>query len=190
MIKANEIKIVPLKDIKLNPKNRNKHPKEQIERLAQIIDYQGFRAPLIVSNRTGLIVAGHGRYEAAKLLKLKEVPVMYQDFESEEQEYAAQVSDNAIASWAELDLSGINADLPELGPDFDLDLLGIKDFTLDLSEKINNEAGLMKDQFGAPPFSVLNAREGWWQDRKKEWLAKGIKSELGRGDDLEERERE
>jgi DNA modification methylase len=35
-----------------------------------------------------------------------------------------------------------------------------------------------------PPFSVLNARDGWWQDRKREWLGLGIKSELGRGDDL------
>lgn len=32
-----------------------------------------------------------------------------------------------------------------------------------------------------PPFSVLNAREGWWQERKRQWLALGIKSELGRG---------
>lgn len=32
-----------------------------------------------------------------------------------------------------------------------------------------------------PPFTVLNAREGWWQDRKKAWLALGIKSEEGRG---------
>ena len=33
-----------------------------------------------------------------------------------------------------------------------------------------------------PPFSVMNAREGWWQNRKKAWLALGIKSELGRGE--------
>jgi len=135
MIRANEIQIVSIKDIKLNPKNRNKHPKEQIERLAEIIKYQGFRNPLIISSRTGLVVAGHGRYEAAKMLKLKEVPVMVQDFESEEQEYAAQVSDNAIASWAELDLSGINLDVPDLGPDFNIDLLGIKDFVLEPAEK-------------------------------------------------------
>jgi hypothetical protein len=32
-----------------------------------------------------------------------------------------------------------------------------------------------------PPFSVLNAREGWWQDRKRAWLSLGIESELGRG---------
>lgn len=35
-----------------------------------------------------------------------------------------------------------------------------------------------------PPFSVLNAREGWWQERKRAWLSLGIKSELGRGGDL------
>jgi len=32
-----------------------------------------------------------------------------------------------------------------------------------------------------PPFSVWNAREGWWQDRKRAWMSLGIKSELGRG---------
>ena len=36
-------------------------------------------------------------------------------------------------------------------------------------------------EFLIPPFSVLNAREGWWQERKRAWLALGIQSELGRG---------
>lgn len=135
MIKASEIKIVSLKSLKLNPKNRNAHPEEQIDRLVKIIQYQGFRNPLIVSNRSGLVVAGHGRYEAAKRLELKTVPVMFQDFESEEQEYAAQVSDNAIGYWSNLDLSAINTDIVDLGPDFDIDLLGIKGFTIDVADK-------------------------------------------------------
>ena len=33
-----------------------------------------------------------------------------------------------------------------------------------------------------PPFSVLDARQGYWQDRKRAWLALGIQSELGRGE--------
>jgi hypothetical protein len=65
---------------------------------------------------------------------MTEVPVDEQDFESDEAEYAFLVSDNAIAQWASLDLSAINLELPELGPDFDIDLLGLKDFTLDPSE--------------------------------------------------------
>lgn len=56
-IRANEIKLVSLDEIKLNPRNRNKHSKEQITRLAEIITYQGFRNPLIISNRSGLCVA-------------------------------------------------------------------------------------------------------------------------------------
>ncbi len=41
--------------------------------------------------------------------------------------------------------------------------------------------GPLADRFMAPPFSVLNAREGPWQDRKQKWIDIGIKSELGRG---------
>lgn len=134
--RALEIKIVPIEDIHPNPDNRNDHPAEQIERLVQIIRYQGFRSPLIVSKRTGLLVAGHGRLEAAKALLLRTVPVIYQDFDSADQERACNVSDNAIALWAVLDLAGINEDLKDFdGIDFNLDLLGIKDFVVDMAEK-------------------------------------------------------
>lgn len=135
MIRAKDIAIVSVKDLRPNHKNRNIHTPAQIERLTEIIRYQGFRNPLIVSNRSGLVVAGHGRLMAAKKLGLKEVPVLFQDFDSEEQEYAAQVSDNSIASWAELDLAGINADLGDLGPGFDLDMLGLKSFELEPADK-------------------------------------------------------
>lgn len=114
-----------------HPKNRNKHGQDQIDRLAEIYQYQGIRHPIIVSKRSGFIVAGHGRKLAAIRAGVKEFPVVYQDFESDEQEYAFIQSDNAIALWADLDLAGINADLPDLGPDFNIEMLGIKNFTLD-----------------------------------------------------------
>lgn len=44
--------------------------------------------------------------------------------------------------------------------------------------------GGLTEEFGAPPFSVLDARSGWWQERKTWWLVKGIKSEVGRGANL------
>lgn len=128
--------MVSVKELKPNPLNRNSHPKDQIERLAKILEYQGWRYPIKVSKRSGLITSGHGRLEAAKLLKLKEVPVSFQDYADEAQEYADLTADNAIASWSELDLSGINSDIVDLGPDFDLDLLGIKDFVLEPVEKL------------------------------------------------------
>jgi len=125
-------KLLSIKEIKPDPENRNKHDKEQIENLAEIIEYQGWRHPLIINQETGLLRAGHGRLQAAKKLKLKEVPVVYQSFKDSDQDYAFMVSDNAIARQAELDLSGINADIGKLGPDFDIKLLGIKDFKIDI----------------------------------------------------------
>lgn len=42
----------------------------------------------------------------------------------------------------------------------------------------------LAQRFIVPPFSVLDARQGYWQERKRAWLALGIRSELGRGEDL------
>lgn len=39
----------------------------------------------------------------------------------------------------------------------------------------------LSERFLMPPFSVLDARQGYWQKRKRMWLEIGIKSELGRG---------
>jgi hypothetical protein len=39
----------------------------------------------------------------------------------------------------------------------------------------------LADRFGIPPFSVLDARQGAWQARKRAWIGLGIQSELGRG---------
>lgn len=38
----------------------------------------------------------------------------------------------------------------------------------------------LSERFVIPPFSVLDARQGYWQDRKRAWIALGIQSELGR----------
>jgi len=131
-IKSKEITIVDIKEVKPHPKNRNFHSDEQIQRLSEIIKYQGFRDPLIISNQTGLLVSGHGRLMAAKKLGLKKLPVIFQDFESPDQEYASLISENSIASWSELNLTAINGDIAELdGESFDLELLGLKDFKLD-----------------------------------------------------------
>lgn len=137
-IKAQNISIVPVTSLKPKQNNRNFHPDDQIQRLAELFKYQGFRNPLIVSNQSGEIVCGNGRYLAALRAGLKELPVIYQDFESAEQEYAYHVSDNAVSLWAELDLSGINTDLQDLGPDFNIDMLGIKDFTLEPLDRYDN----------------------------------------------------
>lgn len=128
-------KLLPIGELKPHPKNRNKHPNEQIERLAKVLGFQGWRYPIKVSNRSGFITSGHGRLAAAKLRGWASVPVNFQDYDSEEQEIADVTSDNAIASWAELDFAAINMDVTDLGPDFDIDHLGLKNFLLEPAEK-------------------------------------------------------
>jgi hypothetical protein len=46
------------------------------------------------------------------------------------------------------------------------------------------KSGPLAQRFEFPPFSVLNAREGAWQERKAAWLSLGIKSEVGRSGGL------
>jgi len=45
-------------------------------------------------------------------------------------------------------------------------------------------SGVVAERFTFPPFTILDAKQGDWQERKREWLSIGIKSEIGRGDNL------
>ena len=127
--------LVAIENLKPHPKNRNNHPKDQIKRLAKILDYQGWRYPVKVSKQTGFVTSGHGRIESAKENGWKDVPVSFQDYETSDMEIADLNADNEIARWADLDLSGLNDDIKDLGPDFDIEMLGIKNFTIDVVEK-------------------------------------------------------
>jgi hypothetical protein len=129
-IKATSIVMVPINKIIPNDKNNNIHTEEQKRYARKIFDYQGFRAPLLISNRTGKLVAGHLRLEIAKEKGVTELPCMFQDFDSEEQEYAHLTADNALAAQSSLDFGQINSDILEFGP-FDIELLGIKDFVIE-----------------------------------------------------------
>lgn len=155
MIEAKAIEMVSLSDIKLNPKNRNKHPPEQIDRLVEIIKYQGFRRPVTISNLSGFLSCGEGRYLAAQKLGIKSIPAMRQDYADEAQEYADGIADNAIDKWAELDKSLILTDILELGPDFDLDMLGVKSFQLpeDFSLKELNQSDENAEWVNMPEFT-------------------------------------
>lgn len=138
--KLEDVEWIDIKALKLNPKNPNKHPKEQIERLAKILKYQGFRQPIVVSNQSGFVVAGHGRLAAARKNKWDKVPVVRQDFTDATQEYAHMTADNAIASWAELSMEEINMETMELGP-FDTELLGIKNWETIPEDKYADKDG-------------------------------------------------
>ena len=117
--------LVAIEKLVPNPRNPNQHPQSQIAILAKVIAHQGWRSPIVVSSRSGFIVAGHGRYEAAKALGLSQVPVDYQDFPTDADEYAHLVADNRIAELSEADEAGLREILGELkASDFDMELSG------------------------------------------------------------------
>lgn len=112
--------------------NPNDHSEEQIKHLAYLMVKLGVRTPIIVDVDRKIIASGHGRRLAALEAKIEKYPVVYQKFETYEELYAFVVSDNAIATQAELDQAKVREMLPKLGPDFDIELLGIKDFEIEV----------------------------------------------------------
>jgi hypothetical protein len=175
-------------------KNSRTHSDAQVAQIAASIKEFGWTNPILVDKDNG-IIAGHGRLLAARKLGYKEVPTIELADLTETQKRAYIIADNRLALNAGWDNEMLTIELNDLLADgFALELLG---FDADELEKLLDDAkeeqngiaekGNLSDRFLIPPFSVLNAREGWWQDRKRAWLALGIKSEEGRGggDDME-----
>jgi ParB-like chromosome segregation protein Spo0J len=161
-------------------------PESAILKVAASIREFGWRQPIVV-DAAGVVLVGHTRLLAAKHLGLETVPVHVAKGLTPAQAKAYRLADNRVGeetSWA-LDVLGV--ELQDLkGEGFDLaplgfDLAELEGPTERAKTKAAAERTLM-ERFGIAPFSVLNAREGWWQERKRAWLAIGIQSELGRGD--------
>lgn len=97
-----------------NPRNPNRHPDKQVALLAKVIRHQGWRSPIVVSNRSGFVVKGHGRLEAAKLLQVEQVPIDRQDYATEADEWADLIADNRLAELSETDDAALKALLDEV----------------------------------------------------------------------------
>jgi hypothetical protein len=180
--------------------NARAHSDDQVAQIAASIAEFGFVNPVLIGT-DGVIIAGHGRLLAAQRLGMTEVPVLVLDHLTEAQRRALVIADNRIAENASWDENLLRAELAALRDvDFDLELLGFAEGELgSLLDAIKVDAGgassetgsdtpeqtsassTLAERFGIPPFSVLNAREGWWQNRKRAWIDLGIRSELGRG---------
>lgn len=122
--------IVDIESLIPNPRNTNDHPIAQIKLLAKIMEHQGWRRPIVVSNRSGMINTGHGKLLAAKFNGWTQVPVDYQDYASEADELADMIADNKIAELAESNEMRIQEIANDLGPDFDFELFGVIDFKI------------------------------------------------------------
>lgn len=183
------MKIQEIEIEKLIPYARNSrtHSDEQVAQIAASIKEFGWTNPILVDGEAG-IIAGHGRLAAARKLGMKKIPVIELSHLSPTQKKALIIADNKLALNAGWDNEMLALEFEELKIEgFDLALTGFGEDEINALKKNDEEKndaitgkGSLSDKFLIPPFSVLNAREGWWQDRKRSWLALGIKSEEGR----------
>lgn len=159
--------IVPIGQLRANPKNPNKHPQEQLEKLGKIIRGNGWRNPITVSTRSGLIVKGHGRLLTSMLEEFKEVPVEYQNYESEEAELADLTADNRIAELAEIDnkmLADVFADIDTGAIDFELSGYSeneYKNIATALSEAVHDDLGDPDAEIEPPAAPITKYGDIW-----------------------------
>ena len=182
---------VAIEKLKPYENNARTHSPEQIGKIAKSIEQFGFINPVLIDSDYG-IIAGHGRVEGAKQLGMKEVPCLFIEDLTEEQKRAYIIADNKLALDAGWDYEMLSLELGELADaGFDVNLTGfslgdeeLNRNPLDVTAKYDNRAtGALKDKFIVPPFSILDARKGDWQDRKRIWKT-FIDSGKGRGTGL------
>jgi len=113
---THDITLVAPSHIKPHPHNARTHSKKQIRQIADSIQAVGFASPVLLDEH-GMLLAGHGRLEAAKLLRLKAVPAIIIEGLSQARKRALLLADNRIAQsagWDRERLAGELVELPEL----------------------------------------------------------------------------
>lgn len=115
-----------ISEIKPYLNNAKKHPESQVKKVADSIKAFGFNQPIVV-DKDNVIIVGHGRYLAAQLLELKEVPVLKLNL-TKEQTDAYRLADNKLNE-SEWDMQLVIDELKGLSTEmfnltgFDSDLL-------------------------------------------------------------------
>ena len=150
---------------KLTPSGRNArtHSRNQIRQIADSIAAFGFVVPILIDD-DGVIIAGHGRYAAARQLDLKQVPAIKLRGLSQAKRRALALADNRIAESAGWDRELLAIELPELAEmlvveGLDVSITGfspieIDQLALDFEEDASDPHDAMDPEWlAAPPVS-------------------------------------
>lgn len=126
-MRLGEITDKKLSEIKQYKNNTKNHPPEQINQIANSIQEFGFADPILI-NENNVIIAGHGRYEASKKLKLKSVPTITIYDLTEEQEKALRIAHNKLTVNSGFDTDKLKIEVESLlKTGFNLSLTGFDD---------------------------------------------------------------
>ena len=173
-----KLEIVYLDPHELTPyeNNTRKHSPEDIEQIKTSIQADGFNDPIGVWGENNLIVEGHGRQIAALEMGLDKVPCIRLDHMTETQRRDYAIRHNRTAELSGWDFAKLEEEIAALEIE-GVDLSGLKfDFDFYAEDKqaqtSADHVGKLNEKFGVPPFSVLDTRQGYWQERKKAWKEK------------------
>jgi len=130
--------IVPYKN------NAKLHPEEQINKLKRSIKRFGFNVPIIL-NKDNILVAGHGRYLAAKELEMDFLPAIYKNDLTDDEVKAYRLFDNKIAE-GQNNVELLKQELDELKElNFDITLTGYDDLLPEF-ESVDDAIGFDVDE--------------------------------------------
>lgn len=134
---ANDGKIVSRSPGELKPYEGNArvHDEKQIAAIMASIKEFGFTVA-IIANEEGMVLAGHGRLEAAKRLGLATVPVRVVAGLTSKQQKAYVLADNKIAQMSKWDKPKLQAEIEMLmTDDFNIEVTGFSTAEIDLMGK-------------------------------------------------------
>lgn len=173
-----EIQKVKIQEVKLNPNNPRIIKDDKFAKLVKSIQElpQMLEIRPIVVNADMVVLGGNMRLKACKEAGLKEVPIIIADNLTEEQQREFLIKDNVSGGEWDFEMLANKWDVEQL-EDWGLD---VPSFEADEESEPQEQNKKLSDRFIIPPFSVLDTKQGAWQQRKNYWLSLGIRSEIGR----------
>ncbi len=174
-----------IKDIHINPNNPRYIKDERYQKLKKSIQEfpKMMKLRPIIIDDTGMILGGNMRYLAMIDLGYKEIPegwvVKASELTEEERERFKILDNIPFGDW-DYDILANEWELEKL-QDWGIELPELENIDIESNEI---EHIKLADKFIVPPFSILDTRQGYWQERKQAWLSLGIKSEMGRNETL------
>ncbi len=125
-----KISYIDTSSVKPYEHNARKHNPSQIEMIAKSISKFGFNNPVLI-DESNVLVAGHGRLEAAQSLGMETIPAITLIGLTDAEKRAYVLADNQLALKSHWDANAVASELQILADlDFDMDAIGFEPFEL------------------------------------------------------------
>src|SRR5215472_16418698 len=180
------VRLLPISSLSLDERNANRGSDRGRRMLEDSLRNLGAGRSVLL-DREGRVIAGNKTVETARKIGLQQIAVVETDGETlvavrrrdldltqDQKAVELAVADNRVAEidldWNPEVLAALDIDLSQFWNENELAALmaGPEE-----GEQVSAEEAhrTLAERFGVPPFSVLDAREGYWQDRKRAWIA-------------------